>query len=184
MHYCDSAPNHPLHGPYHDQEYGFPTSDDRVLFERLVLEIQQAGLSWEIVLKKRAAFKRAFDDFAIERVANYGSADIERLVGDASIIRNRKKIEATIDNASRLLEIRDSHGSFAAWIARHHPLDKASWVKLFRQTVRFTGPEVVGEFLMSIGYLPGAHRRACPVYDRIAALSPPWLTDGGRPPID
>ena len=70
--------------------------------------------------------------------------------------------------------LRAAHGSFAAWIAAHHPLSKPDWVKLFRKTFRFAGPEIVGEFLMSIGYLPGAHRPDCPVYAKIAKLRPPW----------
>ena len=175
--YCDAAPGHPLHGPYHDMEYGFPVADDRILFERLVLEINQAGLSWLTVLRKRRAFFDAFDGFDPGRVACYGEADRARLMADAGIIRNRLKIEAVIENAKRICAMRDSHGSFAAWIASQHPLSKPDWVKLFRRTFRFTGEEITGEFLMSIGYLPGAHRPDCPVYRRIAALGPPWATD-------
>ena len=125
--YCALAPGHPWHGPYHDLEYGFPVSDDRVLFERLVLEINQAGLSWLTVLKKRAAFRAAFDGFAIERVAAYGEAERARLLADAGIIRNRLKIDAAIANAQRLLALRASHGSFAAWLAAHHPRTKSGF---------------------------------------------------------
>ena len=99
-----------------------------------------------------------------------------RLLADAGIIRNRLKVAAAIENAKRLQAIRKSHGSFAAWIAAHHPLPKADWVELFRKTFKFMGGEIVGEFLMSIGYLPGTHREDCPVYARIAKLSPPWMT--------
>ncbi len=173
--YCDSAPGHPFHGPYHDLEYGFPLADDRLLFERLVLEIQQAGLSWLTVLKKRAAFRQAFRDFDIDCVAGFGAADKERLLADASIIRNRLKTEAVIENARRLQAIRARHGSFAGWIDQHHPRERADWIKLFRQTFRFMGPEIVAEFLMSTGYLPGAHRPDCPVYHQILTLRPPWL---------
>jgi DNA-3-methyladenine glycosylase I len=172
--YCDAAPGHPFHGPYHETEYGFPSRDDRVLFERLVLEINQAGLSWLTILMKRAAFNEAFAGFDIDRVAGFGARDRRRLMADARIIRNRLKIDAAIDNARRLQEIRNSHGSFAAWLDAHHPLPKAEWVKLFKNTFRFTGGEIVGEFLMSLGYLPGAHREWCPVYQQIAALTPPW----------
>jgi DNA-3-methyladenine glycosylase I len=172
--YCRHAPGHPLHGPYHDGEYGFPARDDAVLFERLVLEINQAGLSWLTILAKRAAFNEAFAGFNIERVARFGARDHRRLMGDARIIRNRLKIDAAIDNAKRLLAIRDSHGSFAAWLDGHHPLPKAAWVGLFKKTFRFTGGEIVGEFLMSLGYLPGAHQDWCPVYQKILALDPPW----------
>ena len=172
--YCEAAPGHPVHGPYHDTEYGFPVADDRILFERLVLEINQAGLSWLTILRKRQAFFAAYDGFEPARVARYGEADRARLLADAGIIRNRLKIDAAIENAKRICAMRDSHGSFAAWIAAHHPLSRPDWVKLFRRTFRFTGGEITGEFLMSIGYLPGAHRPDCPVYGRIAALDPPW----------
>ncbi len=178
--YCDAAPGHPWHGPYHDTEYGFPVDDDRVLFERLVLEINQAGLSWLTILKKRAAFQAAYHGFDIDRVAAYGARDKNRLLADAGIIRNRLKIEAAIENARRIQALQAEHGSFAAWIAAHHPLPKAGWVKLFKKTFRFTGGEIVGEFLMSTGYLPGTHRPDCPVYKRIEQLSPPWMTAQGR----
>ena len=174
--YCQLAPGHVFHGPYHDTEYGFPQRDDKVLFERLVLEINQAGLSWLTILKKRPAFLAAYDGFAIDKVASYGVEDVARLLADAGIIRNRLKIEAAIENARRLQRIRDSHGSFAAWLDAHHPRDKAEWVKLFGRTFRFTGGEIVGEFLMSLGYLPGAHAPGCPRYDEILALKPAWAT--------
>lgn len=173
-HYCDLAPGHPWHGPYHDREYGFPVTDDSVLFERLVLEINQAGLSWLTVLKKRAAFRHAFDNFAIDRVAAYGDSERERLLGDAGIIRNRLKVDAAIHNAGVIQQLQEAHGSFAAWLDHHHPLKKEEWVRLFRRTFRFTGPEIVGEFLMSTGYLPGAHREECPVHQRILACDPAW----------
>jgi DNA-3-methyladenine glycosylase I len=174
MTYCQAAPGHVFHGHYHDSEYGFPQRDDRVLFERLVLEINQAGLSWLTILKKRDAFRAAYSDFDIDAVAAYGPEDVVRLLADAGIIRNRLKVEAAIENARRLQKIRESHGSFAAWLDAHHPRDKAEWVKLFGKTFRFTGGEIVGEFLMSLGYLPGAHTADCPRYEEILALSPPW----------
>ena len=172
--YCDVAPGHSWHGPYHDTEYGFPVFDDRFLFERLALEINQAGLSWLTVLKKRAAFNTAFDGFEIDRVATFDDAERARLLADASIIRNRLKIDAVIENARRLRGLRDSHGSFSGWIASLHPRSKVEWVKTFRQTFRFMGGEIVSEFLMSTGYLPGAHRPDCPVYGVIDSLDPPW----------
>ncbi|ATJ81360.1 DNA-3-methyladenine glycosylase I [Halomonas beimenensis] len=180
-HYCDLAPAHPFHGPYHDHEYGFPVDDDDTLFERLVLEINQAGLSWLTVLKKRAAFREAFEGFAVARVADYGEADRERLLADAGIIRNRRKVEAAIHNAGVIQALQADHGSFRAWLEHHHPLPHADWVRLFRRTFRFTGPEIVGEFLMSTGYLPGAHRDDCPVQARILAAGPAWARPGGNP---
>jgi DNA-3-methyladenine glycosylase I len=172
--YCAMAPGHPFHGPYHDTEYGFPSRDDSVLFERLVLEINQAGLSWLTILKKREAFSKAFHGFDIDRVAAYKARDGKRLLADAGIIRNRLKVEAAIENAKSLQKIRAEHGSFAAWLDKNHPLPKEGWVKLFKQNFRFTGGEVVGEFLMSLGYLPGAHEPDCPAYKKVAKLKPAW----------
>jgi DNA-3-methyladenine glycosylase I len=173
--YCDVAPGHPIHGPYHDHEYGFPIADERALFERLSLEIFQAGLSWLIVLKKRPALVAAFDGFQVDAVAEYGEAERARLLADARIIRNRRKIDAVIENARRLRALRRQHGSFARWLDAHHPRSKDEWVVLFRQTFVFMGGEVVNEFLMSIGVLPGAHRPDCPIHDRIMACRPPWM---------
>ncbi|MFA6280145.1 MAG: DNA-3-methyladenine glycosylase I [Bdellovibrionales bacterium] len=165
--YCEMAKGHPLHGPYHDTEYGFPSRDERVLFERLALEIMQAGLSWEIVLKKRGALNKAFDGYRVATVAAYGEADIQRLLADEGIIRNRRKIEAIVANAAAVLNIRKEYGGFACWLDAFHPQPKADWVKLFKKTLQFTGGEITGEFLMSLGYLEGAHKPACPVYKKI-----------------
>src|ERR1700677_4587548 len=104
--YCKIAPGHPVHHSYHETEYGFPQTDERVLFERLALEIMQAGLSWEIVLKKRKGMNRAFDRFAVKKVANYTARDVKRLLADEGIIRNRLKINAIIENARRVIELR------------------------------------------------------------------------------
>ena len=168
--YCRIAPAHEFHGPYHATEYGFPARDDAVLFERLALEINQAGLSWLTVLKKRAAFNAAFRGFDIDAVAAFGARDVTRLMADAGIIRNRLKVEAVIENARRLQAIRTSHGGFAHWLDAHHPLSKERWVKLFRETFRFTGGEIVNEFLMSLGYRKGAHVPSCPVHAQVMAI--------------
>ena len=172
--YCDFAPGDPLHGPYHDREYGFPARDEAVLFERLILEINQAGLNWGLMLKKREGFHAAYDGFDVATVAGYSETDVARLLADSGIIRNKLKVAAAIHNAGVILSLRDSHGGFAAWLDAHHPLDKDAWVKLFKKTFRFTGGEITGEFLMSLGYLPGSHREGCPVYGRILKLDPPW----------
>src|ERR1700759_472664 len=140
--YCRLAPGHPFHGDYHGREYGFPAREDEVLFERLVLEINQAGLSWLTVLKKRAAFRAAFDDFDPAVVAAYGPVERERLLADAGIIRNRAKVDAAIANAATVCALQDEFGSFAAWIDAQHPLPIADWVKLFKKTFRFTGGEI------------------------------------------
>ncbi|MEQ8033947.1 DNA-3-methyladenine glycosylase I [Xanthomonas sp. WHRI 6106] len=172
--YCSIAPGHPVHGHYHDREYGFPQRDERELFERLVLEINQAGLSWETILRKRGNFQRAYAGFDVDTVAAYGEADIARLMNDAGIIRNRLKIRAAIHNAQVIQTLRRTHGSFAQWLDAQHPRDKPAWVKLFKKTFRFTGGEITGEFLMSLGYLPGAHHPDCAAFAQIQALSPPW----------
>lgn len=173
--YCELAPGHSWHGPYHDQEYGFPIREDDALFERLVLEINQAGLSWLTILKKRAAFVQAFDGFEIDRVANFSDADRARLLANPGIIRNRLKVNAAIHNAQVICGLQEEFGSFALWLDHHHPLPKPDWVKLFRRTFRFTGGEITGEFLMSTGYLPGAHHPDCPVFANIQAQNPPWM---------
>lgn len=174
MSYCTAAVGHPFHGPYHDDEYGFPVYDDDRLFERLVLEINQAGLSWLTILKKRDAFHQAFDGFALERVARFTPARREKLLQNEGIIRNRLKVDAAIENAKRILALRTSHGSFAQWLDAHHPRTKEEWVKLFKKTFVFTGGEITGSFLMSIGYLDGAHEKSCPVYAKALAAKPRW----------
>ena len=168
MSYCDHAPNHPIHGPYHDKEYGFRSTNERVLFERLCLEIMQAGLSWELVLKRRKGMNKAFDRFYVNKVAAYKAKDVQRLLRDPTIIRNRLKVRAIIENAKRVQALRKTHGGFSKWLDAHHPQPKEAWVKLFRKTFLFTGGEIVGEFLMSLGYLPGAHRKTCGVYKTAA----------------
>jgi len=179
--YCDVAPGDPLHGPYHDREYGFPLRGDAELLERLALEINQAGLSWATILRKRENFHAAFSGFDPEIVARYGAKEKRRLLADAGIIRNRLKVEAVVHNAGVLLALRKSHGSFASWLDAQHPLTKDQWVKLFRATFRFTGGEIVNEFLMSTGWLPGAHAPSCPVSKSVAKARPPWMTRAGRP---
>ncbi len=178
--YCAKAPGDPWHGPYHDTEYGFPTRDDRVLFERLVLEINQAGLSWLTVLKKRAALKAAFREYDIAAIAAFDDEDTARLLSDAGIIRHQGKISAVIHNAGVALELIERFGCLAGWLDSHHPLTLDGWVRLFRKTFRFTGREIVNEFLMSTGYLPGAHEPSCPIYQTILQLRPPWTVNVGQ----
>jgi DNA-3-methyladenine glycosylase I len=174
--YCDIAPGHPWHGPYHDREYGFPVRRDAALFERLSLEINQAGLSWLTVLKKREAFRRAFGGFDPAAVARYGARERRRLLSDAGIIRNRLKVDAVIGNARQILDIKQTHGSFRRWLEAHHPRPLSDWCDLFGETFRFTGGEIVREFLVSTGYLRGAHRPACPVFPMIVSRRPAWLS--------
>jgi DNA-3-methyladenine glycosylase I len=167
MHYCDIAPGHPIHGPYHDTEYGFPVTDDRILFERLTLEAFQAGLSWEIILKKREGLRAAFYDYDLKKIAAMTETDVERLRENSAIIRNRLKILATIHNAKQVIAFQHSSGSFYHWLTDQPWSDLEEWVKCMRKHFKFMGPEIVGEFLMSIGLLPGAHKEMCPVYQKL-----------------
>lgn len=180
MSYCAAIETMPaerkaLHKAYHDKLYGFPIHDDNELFGRLILEINQAGLSWETILKKEEGFRKAYRDFDIKKVAAFKEKDVERLMNDAGIIRNRLKILAAIDNAKTILGLQKEYGSFENWLQSHHPKTKEEWVKLFKKTFRFTGGEIVNEFLMSIGYLPGAHTENCKVYAAILKKKPMWL---------
>ena len=177
MSYCDyvqKAGKDSVHKLYHDKEYGFPLKSDNELFARLVLEINQAGLSWETILKKKSNFFKAFDDFDIDKVSRYSEKKIEKLLQDAGIIRNRLKIEATIHNAKTIKAIQKEFGSFKNWLDQQHPKTKDEWVKLFKQNFRFTGGEIVNEFLVSTGYLQGAHIETCPAYKKVIKLKPKW----------
>jgi DNA-3-methyladenine glycosylase I len=177
MTYCQYLREHPentFHKDYHDNEYGFPLKDDSALFERLVLEINQAGLSWITILKKKANFRRAYEGFDVDKVAAYGDLDTARLLADAGIIRNRLKVHAAIENANRIQNQRTECGSFKGWLDGHHPLNLEEWTKLFKRTFVFTGGEIVNEFLVSTGYLPGAHDQECFVYQQILKLDPAW----------
>lgn len=171
--YCDYVAGHPYHEPYHDKEYGWPQKDERVLFERLCLEIFQAGLSWEIVLQKRAGMAKAFQQFEVDRVARYGAPELEKLCRDERIIRNRLKVQAIIHNA-RVVQGMRAKGGFAKWLSAHHPLSAKDWVTLFKKTFRFTGGEITKEFLLSLGYLPNAHHAQCMIFKKIMRLNPPW----------
>lgn len=180
MSYCTAIEKMPseerkaLHKNYHDNKYGYPIHDDNELFGRLLLEINQAGLSWETILKKEPSFRNAYSNFIIEKVAAYTESDRQRLLADAGIIRNRLKVNAAIENAKTILILQKEFGSFEKWLEHHHPKTKDEWVKLFKKTFRFTGGDIVNEFLMSIGYLRGAHEESCPVYAQIMEQKPMW----------
>src|SRR6185436_18140016 len=110
------------------------------------------------------------------KVAAYVDKDRKRLMADAGIIRNRLKIDTAIENAKTILKLQKEFGSFEKWLESHHPKTKEEWVKLFKKTFRFTGGEIVNEFLMSIGYLNGAHSEDCKVYKQIAKTKPMWMS--------
>ena len=163
-----------LHKNYHDLHYGFPIHNDNELFGRLIMEINQAGLSWETILKKESTFRKAYHNFDIKKIANYTEKDRERLLSDPGIIRNKLKVNAAIENARTILQLQKEHGSLEQWLTSHHPKTKAEWVVLFKKTFRFTGGEIVNEFLMSIGYLNGAHTEQCPIYKKVLKAKPMW----------
>jgi len=174
MSYCNFVNNNPsdlpdylLHKKYHDHQYGFQIEDDNELFGRLILEINQAGLSWILMLRKQDGFRKAYSDFSIEKIAAYTEEDRERLLMDPEIIRNRLKINAAIVNAQKIVELKKEYGSFKGWLNAHHPLTLPEWIKLFKKNFKFVGGEIVNEFLMSTGYLPGAHDDDCPVYLKV-----------------
>lgn len=177
MTYCDyiktiSGDQLRLNKEYHDNHYGFPIDNDNELFERLMFEINQAGLNWILILKKQHTFRKAFDNYNVEKVAEYGEKDFQRLMNYAGIIRNRLKINAAIENAKIIRNLSNEHGSFREWLDMQSDINisLADWTKLFKKTFKFTGGEIVNEFLMSTGYLPGAHSTECPVYERIKLL--------------
>jgi DNA-3-methyladenine glycosylase I len=177
MTYCDylstiKGEQLDLHKEYHDNHYGFPISGDNELFERLMFEINQAGLNWILILKKQHNFRKAFDNYDVDKVAVYNEGDFDRLMNDAGIIRNRLKINAAIENARVIIRIREEYGSFRKWLDRNAETNNSleQWTKLFKKTFRFTGGEIVNEFLMSTGYLPGAHSPDCPVYKQIEII--------------
>ncbi|MBK9478494.1 MAG: DNA-3-methyladenine glycosylase I [Bacteroidetes bacterium] len=179
--YCNFVNNLPaneanVHRKYHHEEYGFPIHSDDELFCRLILEINQAGLSWTTILKKQENFRAAYSQFNIKKVAAYTQVDIDRLLNDAGIIRNKLKVNAAIENAKTILLLQKEFGSFQKWLQHHHPKTKEEWTKLFKKTFRFTGGEIVNEFLMSCGFLKGAHSEDCPIYKKVIHSKPSWNT--------
>jgi DNA-3-methyladenine glycosylase I len=169
---CAWGDSTPEYRAYHDTEWGRPVTDDRRLFEKLCLEGFQSGLSWLTILRKREAFRSAFAGFDFERVARYGDADVERLLGDAAIVRHRGKIEATINNARRAVELVEAEGSIAAFVWRFEPApappsraaeteeSRALAKELKRRGWRFVGPTTVYAFMQAMG-LVNDHVEGC-----------------------
>lgn len=172
--YVNTLEKENLHKIYHDSQYGFPILLDNELFGRLILEINQAGLSWITILKKQKNFRTSFSNFNIKKIANYGEKEINILLNDPGIIRNKLKINAVIFNANRILEIKKNHGSFSKWLDENQTTEIDLWVKLFKQNFKFTGGEITKEFLFSTGYLKGAHIETCPIYKKLNNIKPKW----------
>jgi DNA-3-methyladenine glycosylase I len=161
---CWWADSPEIYRPYHDTEWGFPVDDDHRLFEKLCLEGFQSGLSWLTILRKRENFRAAFDGFDFERVAGYGKRDVERLLGDAGIIRHRGKIEATINNAQRALELVETEGSLAGYVWRFEADGdgRALSKDLKARGWRFVGPTTVYAFMQAMG-LVNDHVEGCAI---------------------
>jgi DNA-3-methyladenine glycosylase I len=194
---CRWGASAPEYLQYHDDEWGLPVADDKRLFEKLCLEGFQAGLSWLTILRKREAFRRAFVDFDFDRVARFGDTQIERLLADAAIVRNRAKIEATINNARRAIELAEAEGSLAAYVWRFEP-DRATRREpltfqvlnestppaegralandLRRRGFRFVGPTTIYAFMQAMGlvndHLTGCEARARVEQARAAFVVP------------
>lgn len=173
--YCLKEDTHEVHRNYHDRAYGFPIVSDDELFGRLLMEINQAGLSWDTILKKENAFRRAYSEFNVSQVAAFGEEDVERLMQDPGIIRNRLKILAAVHNARVIIEFQKKSGTFNQWLNEQGNLSLEEWVKLFKKHFKFVGGEIVNEFLMSIGILKGAHKENCPIFAEIITHEPKWL---------
>ena len=157
---CRWVAGDPLLMRYHDSEWGEPVRTIRAHFERMSLELFQAGLNWRLILHKRAAFRKAFYGFDPARVSRMGVRDVERLMKDATIVRNRLKIESTIDNAGRVLALAKEHGSFNRYLASIGVTKKTMQASL-RRDFRFMGPLVAEAYLQSVALIPAPHQRAC-----------------------
>jgi len=178
MSYCSNVNCGKLnyyHKYYHENIYGFPAKSENELFGRLVLEINQAGLSWDTVLKKEKGIKNAYKDYSFFKIAEFNNMDIQRILKDNEVIRMKRKIEAIIFNAKKIISITEKHNSFKSFLDMHHPLTLSGWVSVFKNEFKFVGKEICKEFLMSTGYLKGAHEKSCPIYKKIISENPMWL---------
>jgi DNA-3-methyladenine glycosylase I len=158
---CTWAESNPLLKDYHDHEYGFKIKDDILYFERLILEIFQAGLSWLTILKKREAFRKAFDNFDFYKVSSYDENKIQNLLNDKGIIRNKLKIKAAVLNAEKFIEIINEKGSFDNYMNTLPINNREEIIEIFRKTFKFTGPLIIEEFMMSTGFWPVKHDNNC-----------------------
>ena len=164
--YCKSQPEGSIHRWYHDEVYGRMSKNDNELFGRLLMEISQAGLSWDIVLNKYEGIKKAYSDFDIKKISQYSETDIASLMKNKDIIRHELKIRSAIFNANKILKIQEEFGTFRAWILENNQNSIENWTKLFKKNFKFVGKEIVKEFLISNGIIEGAHDKTCPLYTK------------------
>jgi DNA-3-methyladenine glycosylase I len=198
---CEWCGSEPLYVAYHDDEWGVPVHDDRRLFEMLILEGAQAGLSWLTILRKREQYRRAFDGFDVERVAAYSEDDVRRLLVDPGIVRNRLKIEAAIRNARGVMDIREAFGSFDSFIWRYvdHTPRQNAWNSLAELPARndlsdrmsrdlkkrkfhFVGPTICYAFMQAVGMV-NDHTVGCFRYEEVTRMGRQDKSGAGRKPV-
>ena len=165
--YCNGLPKNDMHRIYHDEVYGRKCRDDQELFGRLILEINQAGLSWSTILKKSESIRSAYANFNIQQIAAFDEAKINALMNDEGIIRHRGKIKAIIHNAQQILELKKQYRSFFHWIEEKGEITLDEWIKVFKKSFKFVGKEIVKEFLMGTGFIEGSHEPTCPKYMKL-----------------
>ena len=162
--YCREQEKDSIHRWYHDVIYGKMSKNDNELFGRLIMEINQAGLSWDIVLQKYDGIKKAYAQFEVQKVAQFESNEIALMMQNPQIIRHELKIRCIVYNAQQILQIQKEFGTFKKWILMNKQNSLDNWVKVFKKNFKFVGKEIVKEFLKSNGILNGAHDSNCPEY--------------------
>ena len=162
--YCREQEKDSIHRWYHDVVYGKMSKNDNELFGRLIMEINQAGLSWDIVLQKYQGIKKAYAQFEVQKVAQFESNKIASMMKNPQIIRHELKIRSIVYNAQQILQIQKEFGTFKKWILMNKQNSLDNWVKVFKKNFKFVGKEIVKEFLTSNGILNGAHDKNCPEY--------------------
>jgi DNA-3-methyladenine glycosylase I len=197
---CSWCQATPAYRAYHDSEWGFPVDDDRRLFEKVCLEGFQSGLSWLTILNKREAFRAGFANFDVEKVARFGEKEIERLLGDAGIVRHRGKIVSAINNARRAIELKEEFGSLAAYFWQHEPAARSRPKRITREALRaltqspesvalskdlkkrgwsFVGPTTVYAFMQAMG-LVNDHIEGCATRKAALAARAKFIVPGER----
>ena len=162
--FCNSSNAPKIHNQYHKNEYGINPIKDKLFFEALVLEINQTGLSWDLILKKRNHIKLAFENYNLNKISNYNKKNLDCLLSNNKIIRNKRKIIAIIYNSKIFIEIIKDNGSFKNWMDKNKSKSLDQWIQLFKKKFKFTGPSVTEEFLIATGYISGAHDLDCIYY--------------------